>query len=78
MAYAVPPPMVFPASSAPAPTHLQAAELPPIHLYSLTPALLPSTAPHKHHLPRAGHADSCGPVRLTDTFLPRGQRRTGA
>ncbi|XP_031387150.1 extensin-like [Punica granatum] len=29
MAYTVPPPMVFPASSAPAPTHLQAAELPP-------------------------------------------------
>ncbi|PKI48814.1 hypothetical protein CRG98_030791 [Punica granatum] len=29
MAYAVPPPMVFPASSAPAPTHLQAAEPPP-------------------------------------------------
>ncbi|XP_031387143.1 extensin-like [Punica granatum] len=27
--YTVPPPMVFPASSAPAPTHLQAAELPP-------------------------------------------------
>ncbi|PKI56144.1 hypothetical protein CRG98_023462 [Punica granatum] len=29
MAYTVPPPMVFPAPSAPAPTHLQAAELPP-------------------------------------------------
>ncbi|PKI71176.1 hypothetical protein CRG98_008425 [Punica granatum] len=29
MAYTIPPPMVFPASSAPAPTHLQAAELPP-------------------------------------------------
>ncbi|PKI69352.1 hypothetical protein CRG98_010258 [Punica granatum] len=27
--YTVPPPMVFPTSSAPAPTHLQAAELPP-------------------------------------------------
>ncbi|XP_031393913.1 proline-rich protein 12-like [Punica granatum] len=27
--YTVPPPMVFPASSAPAPTHLQATELPP-------------------------------------------------
>ncbi|PKI78558.1 hypothetical protein CRG98_001065 [Punica granatum] len=28
MAYTIPPPMVFPAPSAPAPTHLQAAELP--------------------------------------------------
>ncbi|PKI67832.1 hypothetical protein CRG98_011805 [Punica granatum] len=40
--------------------------------------LLPGTAPHKHHLPRTGHADSCGPVRLTDAFLLRGRRRTGA
>ncbi|PKI58275.1 hypothetical protein CRG98_021357 [Punica granatum] len=29
MAYSVPPPMVFPASTAPAPIHLQATELPP-------------------------------------------------
>ncbi|PKI45309.1 hypothetical protein CRG98_034302 [Punica granatum] len=36
MAYTISPPMVFPASSAPAPTHLQAAELP----------LYPSLQPH--------------------------------
>ncbi|OWM71015.1 hypothetical protein CDL15_Pgr012506 [Punica granatum] len=39
--------------------------------------LLPGTAPHKHHLPRTGHADSCGPTRLTDALLPRGRRRKG-
>ncbi|PKI61982.1 hypothetical protein CRG98_017614 [Punica granatum] len=40
--------------------------------------LLPGTAPHKHHLPRTEHVNSCGPVRLTDAFLPRGRCRTGA
>ncbi|PKI60087.1 hypothetical protein CRG98_019522 [Punica granatum] len=42
--YTVPPPMVFPASSAPAPTHFQAAELPPYP--SLQPHVgLPYQAP---------------------------------
>ncbi|PKI31470.1 hypothetical protein CRG98_048139, partial [Punica granatum] len=39
--------------------------------------LLPGTAPHKHHLSRTGHANSCGPVRLPNAFLPRGRCRTG-
>ncbi|PKI48756.1 hypothetical protein CRG98_030857, partial [Punica granatum] len=32
--------------------------------------LLPGTAPHKHHLPRTGHADSCGPVHDTSLIGP--------
>ncbi|PKI44736.1 hypothetical protein CRG98_034871 [Punica granatum] len=53
MAYTVPPPMFFPASSEPAPTHLQAAELPPYpslqphapQQYSVNLTTTPTTAP---------------------------------
>ncbi|PKI56703.1 hypothetical protein CRG98_022902 [Punica granatum] len=68
IAYSVPPPMVFPASSAPAPIHFQTMEFPPYS--SLQPHV--GATPHKHYLPRTGHADSCGPVRLTNALLPRG------
>ncbi|PKI35914.1 hypothetical protein CRG98_043695, partial [Punica granatum] len=71
--YTAPPPTVFPATTAPAPTHPQATGLPPY------PTLQPHAGlsyqappPHKHHLPRTGHADSCGPVRLPNAFLSRG------
>ncbi|XP_031375517.1 vegetative cell wall protein gp1-like [Punica granatum] len=71
--YTVLPPMVFPASSAPAPAHFQVTEPPP-YTSQQPHTSLPYQAPPPINITflESGHPDSRGSVRFTNALFPRG------